>query len=160
MIIYTGGTFDLYHEGHVNLLRRCAYLAGTGGKVIVALNTDEFVERYKGQPPVMTYKEREAVLISSRYVSSVIPNIGEDDSKQTIQTLIDKKSKPDLVVIGSDWHEKDYLKQMKFTWEWLDKNGIGICYFPYTTKISTTAIKKRLCDKQLPSVPPQPATKN
>jgi bifunctional ADP-heptose synthase (sugar kinase/adenylyltransferase) len=52
--------------------------------------------------------------------------------------------KPDIVVIGSDWAKKDYYKQMGFTQDWLDENGIGLCYFPYTQNISTTIIKNKI----------------
>jgi len=49
-LIYTGGTFDLFHAGHVEFLRRCSDL----GRVLVSLNTDEFIEEYKGKPPVIS----------------------------------------------------------------------------------------------------------
>lgn len=133
--IYTGGTFDLFHSGHVEFLRRCKKL----GRVTVALNTDDFILQYKGKSPVMTYSEREAVLLSCRYVDSVIPNYGGPDSKPSII-----KARAELIVIGSDWARKDYYKQMQFTQEWLDQNGIGLAYIPYTAGISSTQIKRRL----------------
>lgn len=133
--IYTGGTFDLFHSGHVEFLRRCKKL----GRVTVALNTDDFILQYKGKSPVMTYAEREAVLLSCRYVDSVIPNYGGPDSKPSII-----KARAELIVIGSDWARKDYYKQMQFTQEWLDQNGIGLAYIPYTAGISSTQIKRRL----------------
>ena len=77
LTVYTGGTFDLYHSGHANFLARCAEL----GEVVVSLNTDEFIEAYKGKAPVISYAEREAVLLSCRSVSAVIPNFGGADSK-------------------------------------------------------------------------------
>lgn len=134
-LIYTGGTFDLFHSGHANFLRRCADL----GTVTVALNTDEFIEDYKGKPPVMTYAEREAVLRACKYVSRVIPNSGGADSKPSII-----ESQCDLIVIGSDWARRDYYKQMGFTQDWLDEWGIGLMYLPYTKGISSTDIKQRL----------------
>jgi len=133
--IYTGGTFDLLHAGHVELLRKCKEL----GEVTVALNTDDFIENYKGKPPVMTYQEREAVLLACRYVDCVIPNHGGTDSKPSILAV-----KPDLIVIGSDWAKKDYYKQMQFTTDWLDQHGIGLAYVPYSWGISSTEIKRRI----------------
>ena len=133
--VYTGGTFDLLHSGHVNFLRRCNEL----GEVIVALNTDEFIEAYKGKPPVMTYSEREAVLLGLRYVSRVVPNMGGADSRISIDSV-----SPDIVAIGSDWARKDYYKQMMFSQDWLDERGIALLYIPYTSGISTTQIKGRL----------------
>jgi len=52
LIVYTGGTFDLFHANHVRFLRRCAEL----GSVTVSLNTDEFIQAYKGRPPVVPYE--------------------------------------------------------------------------------------------------------
>jgi glycerol-3-phosphate cytidylyltransferase len=133
--IYTGGTFDLFHAGHAAFLERCHEL----GDVIVALNTDEFIVEYKGKAPVMTYSERAAVLLSSKWVTAVVPNMGGADSKPTIEQV-----QPDYVVIGSDWARRDYYYQMGFDQDWLDVHGIGLVYIPYTDGISTTAIKARL----------------
>jgi len=133
--VYTGGTFDLLHRGHVSFLKRCSEI----GDVTVALNTDEFIERYKGKPPIMSYAEREAVLLGLRYVSDVVPNVGGADSRISIDL-----AKPDFLVIGSDWARRDYYKQMMFDQDWLDERGIALCYIPYTDGISTTNIKGRL----------------
>jgi glycerol-3-phosphate cytidylyltransferase len=133
--VYTGGTFDLFHAGHVRLLARCAEL----GAVTVALNTDEFIEEYKGKPPVMRFDERREVLESCKFVDEVVANIGGADSRPTIEMV-----KPDLIVIGSDWATRDYYKQMQFDQFWLDQRGIGMCYIPYTSGISSTDIKARM----------------
>lgn len=135
LTIYTGGTFDLYHSGHANFLARCAEL----GEVVVSLNTDEFIEAYKGKAPVISYADREAVLLSCRSVSAVIPNFGGTDSKPAIEM-----SSPDIIAIGSDWARRDYYAQMGFTQDWLDERGISLMYIPYTQGISSTAIKARL----------------
>lgn len=135
MIVYTGGTFDLYHAGHARFLARCAEF----GEVTVALNTDEFITEYKKRPPVMLYAERAAVLYSCRSVTNVVPNVGGADSKPTIELV-----SPDLIVIGSDWATRDYYAQMGFTQAWLDERAIGLCYIPYTQGISTTEVRKRL----------------
>ena len=135
MTVYTGGTFDLVHSGHVNFLRRCAMI----GDVTVALNTDEFIEAYKGKRPIMSYAEREAILLGLRYVERVIPNVGGADSRIAIELV-----QPDMVVIGSDWARKDYYTQMGFDQDWLDQRDIGLCYIPYTKGISTTDLKGRL----------------
>jgi glycerol-3-phosphate cytidylyltransferase len=135
LLVYTGGTFDLYHSGHVNFLRKCNRL----GDVTVALNTDEFIESYKGKPPIMSYEERKAVLQSCRYVSAVVPNEGGADSTITISDV-----KPEIIAIGSDWARRDYYKQMGFTQDWLDERGISLIYISYTGGISTTNLKARV----------------
>ena len=139
MISYTGGTFDLFHAGHVDLLEYCKWLAGKKGQVVVSLNTDDFIERYKGKRPKMTYRERETVLLACKYVDRVIPNEGGEDSRPTL-----KEVGPDFLVVGSDWARKDYYKQMGFTQDWLDQEGIALVYIPRSRQLSTTAIKERI----------------
>lgn len=138
-VIYTGGTFDLFHAGHVNLLKRCKDIAGVNGKVVVSVNSDAFVSKYKGLTPVMSQDERVNVLKSCKFVDEVIINMGDEDSKSTIVSI-----QPQYIVIGSDWARKDYYKQMNFTQDWLDEMGIGLVYVPYSHGISTTEIKKRI----------------
>jgi glycerol-3-phosphate cytidylyltransferase len=137
-IVYTGGSFDLFHVGHVDLLQQCRWLSGPDGRVVVALNTDDFIVRYKGSKPIMSYSEREAVLLSSRYVDEVIPNENGEDSKPAILSI-----NPDFLIVGSDWARKDYYKQMDFDQDWLDQHGITLVYFPRTRNLSTTAVKQR-----------------
>lgn len=138
-VVYTGGTFDLFHSGHVNLLKRCKEIAGKDGKVVVSLNTDTFIEEYKGKPPVCSDTERLSVLMGCKYVDEVVMNIGGKDSKIAIEIV-----SPDYIVIGSDWATKNYYAQMQFTQEWLDEKGICLVYVPYTKTISSSDIKKRL----------------
>ena len=135
-VLYTGGTFDLFHYGHMHFLKLCNRLAR---RVVVSLNTDEFIESYKGKPPVLSYKEREESIKLSNLAFDVVPNTGGADSKPAILSV-----KPDIVCIGDDWAKKDYYKQMSFTQEWLDEQNILLCYIPYHKGISTTEIKRRL----------------
>lgn len=135
-IVYTGGTFDLFHFGHLNFLRQCSMI---GDKVVVALNTDDFIERYKGTAPVIEYEHRKAILESCEYVDEVVPNDNGEDSKPTIV-----KVQPDFIVIGSDWAGKDYYKQMNFTQEWLDDMGIVLIYVPYVGIVTSTKIKEKI----------------
>lgn len=147
MIVYTGGTFDLLHSGHIDLLRVCKQLSGSlafgtsSAKVVVALNTDEFVLRYKGKKPVCSFDERREMLESCRFVDQVVMNIGDEDSKVSIQ-----KVNPGFIVIGDDWAVKDYYKQMGFTKEWLRSNGINLIYVARLYHLSSTAIKERVTD--------------
>lgn len=135
--VYTGGTFDLFHYGHVNLLRQCHEIAN-GGKVTVALNTDEFSNSYK-QPTVMSLGERMEVVGACRYVDEVIVNLGGADSKPAILSVM-----PNVIVVGNDWAKKDYHHQMGFSPEWLTRYNIQVVFVPYTSSISTTQIRQRL----------------
>lgn len=140
-VIFTGGSFDLFHLGHIQLLAACRKMAGTDGRVIVSLNTDEFVERFKGKRPVMGYAEREAVLRACRYVDDVVENVGGEDSKKTIKL----HGPIDIIAIGSDWAPpRDYYAQMGFTAEYLTQMGITLVYVDRNTGMSSTAIKDRM----------------
>lgn len=137
--IITLGTFDMLHIGHIKLLQKCKELAGCG-KVAVGLNSDEFIQQYKGRPPIMNYKERMDVILQLKLVDAVFKNSqAEGDAKQVILD-----SKADMIVIGSDWGRKDYVGQLGIDWDWLDENEIGICYVNYTPGVSTTEIKQRI----------------
>lgn len=135
MIVYTGGTFDLLHAGHINFLSQCAML----GSVTVSLNTDSFIMTYKGEEPVFCYEDRAYQLELLPFVDNVIPNSGGADSKPAIEQV-----KPDYIAIGSDWARKNYYEQMGFTQDWLDERGISLVYIPYTPHVSSTLIKQRI----------------
>lgn len=138
MKIYTGGTFDLFHAGHLNFLETCSRF----GSVTVSLNTDDFIRSYKGVPPVIPYDERKSVLLGCRYVDHVVENIGGHDSKIAIQ-----KESPNVVAIGSDWARKDYYKQMQFDQDWLDEMNIMLLYIPYSSGVSSTSIKSEIIER-------------
>lgn len=142
MRIITLGTFDLFHYGHMRLFQKCKELAGPEGHVTVAVNTDEFIEKYKGKPPVMDYVDRCASIRIFDPSLELVPNSQSDGSaKQLISN-----NAPDLIVIGSDWARKDYVGQLGLDWDWLDHEEIGICYVNYTEEISTTRIKEMVRD--------------
>jgi glycerol-3-phosphate cytidylyltransferase len=131
--LYTGGTFDLFHSGHVNFLKHCKKISD---KVIVALNTDDFVERYKGKKPTISYDDRKTVLLACKYVDDVVENTNGEDSKPSILSIL-----PNIIAIGDDWAKKDYYKQMNFTQKWLDENDITLVYIPYKQGVSSSEIK-------------------
>lgn len=134
-ILYTGGTFDIFHYGHASFLKQCYNITP---HVVVSLNTDEFVSRYKA-PPILNFQERKQSLEQCKYVSRVITNIGDEDSKIAIESV-----KPNIIAIGDDWLSKDYYSQMGFSQSWLDEKKIKLIYLPYTRNISTTDIKQRI----------------
>lgn len=150
--VLTVGTFDLYHSGHTNFLFNCFKLTGADSSsvydrnhnLMVGLNSDEFVQTYKGKAPVYSYKERRSLLVNNRYVWGV----EENDSPTMESLLIDVQNygqrRYDILVVGSDWAKKDYYAQIGVDQEWLDSKGILLCYIPYTEGISTTQLKERI----------------
>lgn len=142
MKVYTGGTFDIPHAGHVNFFRQIKTM-WPDCSLIVSLNTDEFIYRYKGAYPLFSYEERSRFLYMTGYVDLVIANTGGEDSKPAILSV-----NPDVIAIGSDWLAKDYCQQMRFDANWLREHYITLAYLPYTEGISTTLIKERIRDAE------------
>lgn len=140
MRVLTLGTFDLLHVGHLRLFKKCRSLSGDKGQVIVGLNSDEFVKKFKKKPPILSYKEREELIMETGLVDKIYKNEQKDG---TIKDVI-KKAKPNIIVVGSDWGRKDYLKQIGLDWDYLDKNKIWLCYVNYEWSISSTELKERL----------------
>ena len=135
-VVYTGGSFDLFHAGHLNLLRQCRQLAGDDGEVVVSLNTSEFIEAYKGRPPADRYGVRYHKLMACSFVDRVVPNRGGADSKPAILDV-----QPTIIAIGTDWATRDYYAQMSFTQDWLDARNITLVYLPRLPGISTTELR-------------------
>jgi glycerol-3-phosphate cytidylyltransferase len=135
-IVYIGGTFDLFHVGHVRLLHQCAQ---NFRDVVVSLNTDEFVERYKHKRPVYTLNERIEILRSCSYVDSVIVNVGCEDSTKSIDVI-----SPDYIAHGDDWTGNSLMRQMGLTEEYMKRKNISFFYVPYTKGISSSQIRKKL----------------
>lgn len=138
MIGYTGGSFDIPHFGHYNFFRQCKDFCDY---LVVALNTDEFIESYKGSKPEFSYSERIKILEKCPYIDKIIPNFAGANSKPAILNV-----NPDLIIIGNDWLSKDYCKQMDFTPQWLTDHNIALMYIPYTDGISSSLIKEKICN--------------
>lgn len=133
--IYVGGTFDCFHNGHVNLLRRARQLADF---VIVALNSDAFAESYKCTP-VLREAERFEIVRACRYVDLCFIMESHDTQRAAIELL-----RPDFILHGDDWAGDSLVAQLGLTRAFMEEHGIALTYVPYTAGISTTEIKKRV----------------
>lgn len=118
--------------GHAAFLRRCEEFAE---EVMVGVNTDEFVLRYKGVAPIYDYDERASMVESLGY--DTYPN--NSAGRELILELM-----PDVLAIGSDWARKDYYAQIAVDQDLLDTLDISMLYVPYTHGISSTQLKERL----------------
>lgn len=132
MIIgYAAGVFDLFHIGHLNLLKNAK---GMCDKLIVGVTTDDLV-LYKGKRAVIPFSERLEIVRSIKYVDAVVPQ--EDMDKLTMC----KKLKANVLFVGDDWYASE-------KWENYEKEfqacGISIVYFPYTKGISSTLLNNTL----------------
>ena len=132
VIGYTTGVFDLFHIGHLNILKQSKSLCD---KLIVGVTTDEFVAKYKGQKTTIPYHERVEIVKSIKFVDSVVPQ----DDHDKFETW--KKLKFDVMFVGDDWYNTE-------KWNNFDKQfkevGVKIIYFPRTPIISSTKLKKDL----------------
>jgi cytidyltransferase-like protein len=137
--VLTIGTFDMLHVGHLELFRACRRLAGLTGQVVVAVNADDFVERFKGRRPVQTQHDRMTMLSAIRGIDLVVRNMGDEYAGQVIAHV-----SPRILAVGDDWQGKDYLGQLHVAQEFLDSRGIRIVYVPRTTGESTTRIRATL----------------
>jgi choline-phosphate cytidylyltransferase/glycerol-3-phosphate cytidylyltransferase len=128
MIIgYTTGVFDLFHKGHVNLLRNAKSLCD---KLIVGVSVDDLVN-YKGKNPVIKFEDRLEVVRACRFVDLAVPQ--EDMNKLDAYN----RYKFNLMFVGDDWYQSEKWTSIE---ESLTKKGIKIIYFPYTKGTSSTKI--------------------
>lgn len=129
---YTTGVFDMFHIGHLNILKRakeqCEYL-------IVGVTTDELCVARKNKKPIICESDRMAIVQSIRYVDEVVPQ-GDMDKLSAV-----KKHNVDAVFVGSDWkgtpswnqYEKDFAEV-----------GCAVVYLDHTDGISSTILRERM----------------
>ena len=134
--VYVGGTFDLFHAGHIQFLSQCSQY----GKVVVALNADNFSARYKRRP-ILSLDERKSAVEACRFVDDVVTNVGNENSAMTIDSLAHPIK---YIAHGDDWTGKSLMAQLGIDQKWLDFRGIEMLYIPYTSGISTSDIIGRV----------------
>lgn len=123
--VLTYGTFDLFHYGHLEILRRAKE---KGDRLIVGLSSDSFNE-IKGKKCYFSYEKRKMMLDAIKYVDLVIP---ENNWEQKINDI--KEHNVDIFIMGNDWEGKfDFLNEY-----------CEVQYFPRTEGISTTQMKSLL----------------
>jgi len=129
-IIFTAGSFDLFHFGHLQILRKAKKL---GDILVVGVSTDKLIKNHKGLLPIVPYKERAIIIRELKCVDKVV--------KQTKLVSISqfKKLKADLFVIGDDWKERTDNKGIN----WLRDNN-KIAFLPYTKHLSSSKIKEKI----------------
>jgi len=135
IIGYTTGVFDLFHIGHLNILKQakscCDYL-------IVGITTDSLVLKIKNKKPIIPFKERIEIVRNIKYVDETV-----------IQGKIDeisdfKKYNFDIIFKGDDWKKTEKWNNLKKEFK---KMGVKVKFFPYTKNTSSTIIKNILLNK-------------
>jgi len=128
---YTTGVFDLFHIGHIRILKRAKERCE---KLIVGITTDELVS-YKYKKAVIPFEERIEIVSCIKFVDEVIPQVSMD--KMTAW----QKLKFDVMFVGDDWKGTDKWTQYEKEFE---KVGVKIVFFPYTKGTSSTLINNVL----------------
>lgn len=129
---YTAGVFDLFHVGHLNILKRakeqCEYL-------IVGVSTDELVMKYKNKRPVIPHHERIEIVEGIKYVNEVVPQINRDKfaAWENLQF--------DAMFVGDDWKGNPLFKEVEKKFKSVE---VDVIYFPYTQGVSSTLVKQKI----------------
>lgn len=126
---YTTGVFDLFHIGHLNILKRakleCDYL-------IVGITTDELALSAKNKKPVIPFPERMEIIESIKFVDEVVPQTNYDKIEAW------NNLKFDLMFVGNDWKGTEKWNQIEKDF---NKCGVEIIYFSYTSHTSSTILR-------------------
>tara|TARA_Y100000589_G_C27197775_1_gene647767 strand:- start:9119 stop:9532 length:414 start_codon:yes stop_codon:yes gene_type:complete len=133
IIGYTAGVFDLFHVGHVNLLRAAK---GLCTHLIVGVSSDE-IAIYKNKKPVISFEDRKAVVESCKYVDLVVGQYSLDKYEAF------KKIGFNILFVGDDWYNKGQ-------WKDIEKKikPAKVIYLPYTRTVSSTIINNILENKR------------
>ena len=129
---YTTGVFDMFHIGHLNILKRakeqCDYL-------IVGVSTDELCKSYKKKEPIIPYEERKAIIEAIKYVDEVVPQTDRDKFAAWQRIGFD------IMFVGDDWKNSPLFTELEKKF----KNvGVKIVFFPYTKTTSSTILREKL----------------
>jgi glycerol-3-phosphate cytidylyltransferase len=130
-IIYTAGSYDLFHFGHLNILLKAKKL---GDYLIVGVSTDSLISKYKNLKPIICYKDRTSIIKELKCVNKVIKQERFFDIKQL------KRYNINTIVLGDDWKHKSFpeldlcLKEL----------NIKMVYVSYTERLSTSKIKRKI----------------
>ena len=134
IIGYTTGVFDMFHIGHLNILKnakaRCDFL-------IVGVSTDEVVESYKNHLPIVPFEERVEIVSAIKYVDMVVPQTSMDKMEAY------KKLNFDVLFHGSDWKGSDMYNKII---EDFSKIGVDVVFLPHTEGTSSTMLREKLID--------------
>ncbi len=136
---YTTGVFDLFHIGHLNILRRAKEMCET---LIVGVSTDDLVFEYKGKRPVSPLDERVAIVGSMRYVDKVV-----------VQESLDKYAawetlRYNALFHGDDWKGSDMYNKAVTQ---LESVGVDVVFLPHTPGQSSTLILEKLLEETVDS---------
>ena len=125
---YTTGTFDLFHIGHLNILKKSKEMCDF---LIVGVSTDELVQSYKHKIPVIPFRERIEIVKAIRYVDQVVSQISMDKYQAWAEFHFD------VMFHGDDWKGSDLYNEYETK---LKEVGVDVVYIPHTKGINSSMI--------------------
>lgn len=128
---YTTGVFDLFHVGHVRVLRNAKAMCD---RLIVGVTNDELVS-YKNKRSVIPFEERLEIVQSCKYVDLAVEQVTMDKMDAF------RRYKFDIMFVGDDWYKTDKWQRIDME---MRENGVRVIYFPYTKTTSSTLINQTL----------------
>ena len=132
--VLTVGVFDLLHFGHFELFRRCKELAGQDGKLIVAVQSDDVVKKYKPTAHLIyDWSTRAKMIAALRYVDEVGPYTDVDESIKGIDFTV--------LVTGADQTHSGFQRAIN----WCRENGRETIVLGRTEGISSSQLRKEVC---------------
>ena len=131
---YTTGVFDMFHIGHLNILRRAKEQCEV---LIVGVSTDELTMEYKHKKPMIPYEERKAIVEAIRYVDQVVPQTSMDKLEAWSQLHFD------VIFHGDDWKGTSMYNEIE---EKLSEVGCDLVFLPHTQGTSSTLLSQALMD--------------
>ncbi|WP_328994659.1 adenylyltransferase/cytidyltransferase family protein [Kribbella sp. NBC_01245] len=133
-VVYASGVFDMFHIGHLNILRRarrhCDHL-------VVGVATDDYVRQAKGRAPIVPFDDRREIVASIRGVDETVVDESED------KTIAWSRRHFDAIVKGDDWHGTPKGERLQLAMADL---GVAVIYLPYTPHTSSSLLRARLTD--------------
>lgn len=135
VIGYTAGVYDMFHIGHLNVIKNAK---GKCDFLIVGVSTDEVVEKNKNKKPIIPYEDRATIVEAIRYVDKVIPQTSYDIEGK-IRTVRDNKI--NIMFVGSDWQGTEKWNRIETE---LSKIGCKVVYLPHTDGISSTILREKI----------------
>ena len=132
VIGYTTGVFDLFHIGHLNILKRAKQECD---ELIVGVTTDELCESHKGRRPFISFEERLEIVESLKMVDRAVPQKSMDKHAAWEELGFDK------MFVGDDWKGTDAWNKIEAD---LAQIGVSIVYVPYTKTTSSSIRRKAL----------------
>ncbi|MBQ7596196.1 MAG: adenylyltransferase/cytidyltransferase family protein [Clostridia bacterium] len=131
---YTSGVYDMFHIGHLNILKRakeqCDYL-------VVGVTTDELAQ-YKNKSAIIPFEERLAIVEAIKYVDKAVPQ----ENMNKLEAC--KKYNADVIFVGDDWKGTDKWNKIE---QELATIGAEVVYFPYTKGTSSTILREKLLNR-------------